>query len=552
MVKDIDSLTSPELFARPAMYHHSLHILLCCTDTLLESSLRRARPHPGFTHVITAACGPLCSPAPAALPGLAEADIVLLDAENIAELPALRKAAKQEALFVLVGAGAQEPPAEVFPLLHDVWPAPASASLHDFRVARLLDTVRQRRDQELAILQFQTVINLTSDLVWVKDAKGAHIKVNEAFCRLVGKSRQQVEGRGHYFIWDLEPEEYAQGEFVCLETDQIVMTTREAGVFDEVVKAPQGMRQFKTRKTPLFNPDGSIMGTVGIAHDVTDIANMTAELDLVLQSIPYAVMILDADKKIVNFNERFKKLFGVGPADYIVGETREVFRQRAIDRLGFSRSGRHVKMRSGLDGQEKYIDMYENDIFDIFDNVIGMICIYRDVTRQRLIEQRLKQRADTDDLTGLFHRHYFFKNIPATLAAGAGLAYIDLDNFKFVNDRFGHYEGDKALILTAQILRKQLRNAVIARLGGDEFAAFFPAECSDAFLRDSAEKLLAALLEAYGGHEAFAGISASIGLTLVEQPGLARDALVRRGDVAMYEAKRLGKRRYCVYSENLE
>ena len=196
--------------------------------------------------------------------------------------------------------------------------------------------------------------------------------------------------------------------------------------------------------------------------------------------------------------------------------------------------------------------MYENDIFDIFDNVIGMICIYRDVTRQRLIEQRLKQRADTDDLTGLFNRHYFFKNIPATLSAGAGLAYIDLDNFKFVNDRFGHYEGDKALILTAQILRKQLRNAVIARLGGDEFAAFFPAECSDAFLRDSAEKLLAALLEAYGGHEAFAGISASIGLTLVEQPGLARDALVRRGDVAMYEAKRLGKRRYCVYSENLE
>ena len=83
------------------MYHHSLHILLCCTDTLLESSLRRAAPHPGFTHVITAACGPFCSPAPAALPGLAEADIVLLDAENIAELPALRKAAKQEALFVL-------------------------------------------------------------------------------------------------------------------------------------------------------------------------------------------------------------------------------------------------------------------------------------------------------------------------------------------------------------------------------------------------------------------------------------------------------------------
>ena len=533
------------------MYHHSLHILLCCTDTLLESSLRRATPHPGFTHVITAVCASQCVPDPTALPGLHDADIVLLDTACLAWLPAMRSASKKNALFILVGDGAQES-AACLPLLHDIWSGPASASLYDFRVARLLDALRQRRDHELATLHLETAINLTSDLVWVKDAKGAHINVNEAFCRIVGKSRQQVEGRGHYFIWDLEPEEYAQGEFVCLETDQIVMNSGEAGVFDEVVKAPQGMRQFKTRKAPLFNPDGSIMGTVGIAHDVTDIANMTAELDLVLQSIPYAVMILDADKRIVNFNERFKKLFGIGPTDYIIGETRDVFRQRAAERLGFSRSGRHVKMRSGADGQEKYIDMYENDIFDIFDNIIGMICIYRDVTRQRLIEQRLKQRADTDDLTGLFNRHYFFKNISATLPAGAGLAYIDLDNFKLVNDRFGHDAGDKALILTAQILRRHLRKAVIARLGGDEFAAFFPSGCSEAFLRNCAEDLLAAMRENFGGHDAFAGLSSSIGLALVEQPGLARDCLVRRGDVAMYEAKRLGKRRYCVYSANLE
>ena len=102
------------------------------------------------------------------------------------------------------------------------------------------------------------------------------------------------------------------------------------------------------------------------------------------------------------------------------------------------------------------------------------------------------------------------------------------------------------------MLRKHLRNAVIARLGGDEFAAFFPAACSEAQLRDCAKELLAAMLESFGGHKAFAGLSASIGLTLAEQPGLERDDLVRRGDVAMYEAKRLGKRRYCVYSANLE
>lgn len=534
------------------MYHHSLHILLRSTDTLLDASLRSATPHAGFTHVMTAIHGHERDQNAASLPELATADIVLLDATDIALLPAMRNASKTDTLFIFVDDGTHAPEADMLSLLDDVWLGPHSASLYDFRVARLLDAVRRRRDHELTTLHLETAMNLTSDLIWFKDAKGSHVKVNEAFCRLVGKSRQQVEGRGHYYIWDLEPEEYAQGEFVCLETDNIVMNSREAGVFDEMVKAPQGMRQFKTRKAPLFNMDGSVMGTVGIAHDVTDIANMTAELDLVLQSIPYAVIILDADRHIVNFNERFKKLFGIGPTDYIVGESRDVLRQRAVERLGFSRSGRHVVMRSAVDGHEKYLDMYENDIFDIFDNVIGMICIYRDVTRQRQIERRLKQRANTDDLTGLFNRHHFFKNIPATLSAGAGLAYIDLDNFKHVNDKFGHYTGDKALIFTAQLLRKHLPGAVIARLGGDEFAAFFPEGCTEVLLRHCAEELLVAMAKAFDGHETFDGLSASIGVTLAEQPGLVRDDLVRRGDVAMYEAKRLGKRRYCVYSASLE
>ena len=528
------------------MYHHTLHILLLSSDPLLEASLRAAAPRPGFAHIFSADQNPE-SDAQAQCAG---ADIVLLDAARLGHLPGIRRVARPDALFIF--AGDAQPEAEYLPLLDDVWLGPASASLYDFHVARLLDAVRQHRDHDLATLHLNTVIDLTTDLVWFKDAKGAHVKVNEAFCRLVGKSREVVEGRGHYFIWDLEPEEYAQGEFVCLETDQIVMNSREVGVFDEVVKAPQGMRQFKTRKAPLFNVDGSVMGTVGIARDVTDIANMTAELDLVLQSIPYAVMLLDADRRIVNFNERFRRLFGVADHEDIIGVKREDFRKRAIDSLGFTRNGKHVKMRSAVDGHERAIDMYEEDIFDIFNNVIGMICIYRDVTRQRQFEKRLKERANTDELTGLFNRHYFFRQIPVTMPLGAGLAYVDLDNFKYVNDRYGHYTGDKALVLTAQLLRKHLRGAVIARLGGDEFAAYFPEGCTEESLCTCASDLLTSMIEAYDAHEAYQGLSASIGVALVEDQGLSREDLVRRGDLAMYTAKRLGKRRYCFYTTSLE
>lgn len=528
------------------MYHHTLHILLSCADPLLEASVRAAAARPGFSHVIDVAPGQGADPAS----DCAKADIVLLDAAVLAHLPAMCRTAGEGAIFIFVSDS--QPGVEYLPLLDDVWLGPGSSELYDFRVGRLLDAVRQRKDHDLATLYLNTLIDLSTDIVWVKDAKGAHLKVNEAFCRLVGKSREVVEGRGHYFIWDLEPEEYAQGEFICLETDQIVMESREVGYFDEVVKAPQGMRQFKTRKAPLFNADGSIMGTVGIARDVTDIANMTAELDLILQSIPYPVMLLDADMRVVNFNGRFKKLFGVTEDDHIIGQKRDTLRKWAVERLGYVRKGNQVELRSAQDGHVRSIDMYEDDIIDIFNNVIGMICIYRDVTRQRQIQKQLNLRANTDELTALYNRHYVFKHVPVTVPVGAGLIYVDLDNFKYVNDKFGHSLGDKALLLTAQLLRRHLRGALIARLGGDEFAAYFGDECTQEQLGNYAGDLLAAMNDAYGAHKAFRGLSASIGIALVQDQDMPRDELMRRGDVAMYAAKRQGKKRYCFYEPILD
>lgn len=528
------------------MYHYTLHIVLSCADSLLEASVRAAATRPGFSHVITAAR----SLGPDAESDSANADIVLLDAAMLEHLPGMRRAASKSAVFIFVGDS--QPGVQYLPMLDDVWFGPCSSELYDFRVGRLLDAVRQRKDHDLATLHLNTLIDLSSDLVWFKDAKGAHLKVNDAFCRLVGKSREVVEGRGHYFIWDLEPEEYAQGEFICMETDQIVMDSGEIGVFDEVVRAPQGMRQFKTRKAPLFNEDGSIMGTVGIARDVTDIANMTAELDLILQSIPYPVMLLDAEMRVVNFNGLFSKLFGVTKDDHILGIKRETLRQWAVEHLGYVRKGNQVELRSAQDGHVRSIDMYEDDIIDIFNNVIGMICIYRDVTRQRQIQKQLNLRANTDELTSLYNRHYVFKHVPVTVPKGAGLLYVDLDNFKHVNDKFGHSLGDRALTLTAQLLRRHLRGALIARLGGDEFAAYFSSDCTQESLSRYADDLLAAMNDAYEANNAFRGLSASIGIALAQEQGLARDELMRRGDVAMYAAKRLGKKRHCVYEPSLE
>ena len=91
------------------MYHHMLHIFLHCTDALLESSLRRASAHPGFTHVITAACESKCGQDATALPNLAEADIVLLDGTALAQLPCAKPQKAVRSLFLwMTGQGSRQ------------------------------------------------------------------------------------------------------------------------------------------------------------------------------------------------------------------------------------------------------------------------------------------------------------------------------------------------------------------------------------------------------------------------------------------------------------
>lgn len=146
------------------------------------------------------------------------------------------------------------------------------------RFRYLLDLFRQKQDARLAALYLDSAIDTSPDLIWFKDINGVHLKVNAAFCRAVGKTKQQVEGRGHYYIWDIPQEEYAAGEYVCLETEEIVLAKRKRCLFDEKVKCKQGMRRFKTYKAPLIDADGSLLGTVGVAQDVTRLLQTTATL----------------------------------------------------------------------------------------------------------------------------------------------------------------------------------------------------------------------------------------------------------------------------------
>jgi diguanylate cyclase (GGDEF)-like protein len=190
-------------------------------------------------------------------------------------------------------------------------------------------------------------------------------------------------------------------------------------------------------------------------------------------------------------------------------------------------------------------------LVDAFNGMMGEIS-YRDEALRRL--------AYFDPLTGLANRQEFQRHLEAVLArarqgtgSGAALALVDLDEFKSVNDAFGHSAGDGLLMdVSARFKAECLENMHLARLGGDEFGLIVQGSGSEAEAQQSLAPFLASLLRPIDvfGRPLF--ISASAGVVLIPRDGVSTADLLRRADLALYSAKREGKARISFYHERQE
>ncbi len=179
------------------------------------------------------------------------------------------------------------------------------------------------------------------------------------------------------------------------------------------------------------------------------------------------------------------------------------------------------------------------------------------LSRMRRLESELSHQAQFDQLTGLANRRQFGLRLDAVLdghllgneARTASVLYVDLDDFKLVNDRFGHTVGDQVLIEVAERVRLLLDDrALAARLGGDEFAVVIEEHEDPEAL---AEAIIRRVSEPYFVNGEEARIGASVGLAMFDGATEAADVL-QRADLAMYEAKRLGKGSVVLFGPDLE
>lgn len=183
------------------------------------------------------------------------------------------------------------------------------------------------------------------------------------------------------------------------------------------------------------------------------------------------------------------------------------------------------------------------------------IAIVEDISERVALMDNLRTMAEHDSLTGLYNREYFMteldrvvENIKRGVRNDFSLLYIDLDNFKFVNDTLGHLAGDQVLVEVTNLLsRRNRKSDLLARIGGDEFALLIYGASRDQVISaaESLRKLLANYVFKYDGK--VINIGCSVGVTLFGQEPLIKEDLLVQADIACHIAKRSGRNRIHVY-----
>lgn len=413
---------------------------------------------------------------------------------------------------------------------YDVWVLPPVPGLWRARFHNLIINIRELQTAYLEKSWLETLIDSMPDMVWFKSLDGLHMKVNQAFCKACGKTKRMIEGRDHYFIWNVDQND-ADHDDTCVESEKEVVKANRTCSFNEVLKIGDRKRHLLTHKTPIHDRHGGIIGTVGVAHDITNILNLNMEIEIFLEAMPFPLIMFDDKHIITHINKIFSAFFHEKKSD-IIGTNYYDWKK------WFFKEG---KTSYSFDNGKKFVSILETDLKDVFGNVFGGVSAFRDITAEKSLEIQILKNATEDSLTGLANRHAlseFFDNMGDD---PFHLLYIDLDNFKHVNDMYGHETGDMALRKIAKVMREVCPQDFLARLGGDEFLICLKRDISSEELISLANIIQATLNDWFSSLEKFSGISLSIGIrpdcdleTPVEQ-------LIHEADQAMYSAKRSGK-----------
>ena len=345
--------------------------------------------------------------------------------------------------------------------------------------------------------------------------------------------------------------------------DLQAMAETRPQVFEESTEMAGAERTYLSTKMALALGDGAAHSLCGISSDITSRKRMeeSTRIAATVFESHEGMLVLDRTRAVIDANAAFCAMSGYRP-DELVGSRKLPFQLAEdggeLDAAFWKTLAAEQKWHGDAFGRRKDATVCPvllsiSAVLDEAGHVANYVCTASDITELKQIQARNQRLAYYDDLTGLPNRRLLFERIQSCLAASrnetqlGALLFLDLDDFKDLNDTRGHSAGDELLRQVAHRLTSCVRSGdTVARVGGDEFVVMLDAIGTDedeARLHAEvlAEKVLAAVAAPYVIDSLPHHAGCSIGITLCAQRDEGLDTLMKRGDLAMYQAKTDGR-----------
>ncbi|MGH8751439.1 MAG: EAL domain-containing protein [Burkholderiales bacterium] len=426
--------------------------------------------------------------------------------------------------------------------------------------------------------------------LWV-DAAGKVVWVNPSVLRITGYTQQEC----------LDMPDFPAAIVDAQDVERFREETR--GVFDQ--KTSASGYEFRVRHKsgiqfwaaanwqPIYGAQGEYLGIRGSVRDITERKQIELNLEQTIRQLELAqknqqqyyaqaqeeharfnslltamdlgILYVSNDSGTTYYNPAFLHVWGLTPESSVVGMPAGDLLQAAEKLL--ARPEEHAEHMQEITHTRETSRPYEFTLSDgrmLLETsypvpgadglLTGRLWLYKDVTQEHRTAEQMVYLAERDALTGLYNRHRFQEDLNRKLVEAErrnstlGLLFFDLDEFKLINDTYGHRAGDAILIRVAGEIGAQVRrNEVFCRLGGDEFAVLIPDAREDELLV-VAERMVHAIAQItfhVEGHNL--RLSTSLGIAVFPDHAASPEDLVAHADAAMYQAKEAGKNTWRIY-----
>lgn len=390
---------------------------------------------------------------------------------------------------------------------------------------------------------------------------GQYVLWNESNFLIFGTKPGDALGKT---VEDIMPPKYSAQ---ILELDRKLLASPMIQDIEQEREVPgRGRRLYHLIRSPIFGESGEVDYIMTTATDITEERAQTDELMLaarVFETTADAIVLSDADDRVITVNAAFTKLTGFDASD-IVGKILAESPFRPAD-VAASKVRMEVQRREGFvtgevprfrkDGSALSLWVTASSVFNGDGTIRNYVRVFTDISLLKEAQQKLEQLASFDTLTGLPNRRLLFDRLEQAVYRARrskermAVMYIDLDGFKSVNDTFGHSVGDLLLREVALRLQTCIRESdSVGRLGGDEFAVVLEKAQIPPDAAVVGNRILTALAAPFDLDGQRVTLAASIGIAIFPGDGTDGATLLRNADVAMYRAKHAGRNNFKFYS----